>query len=492
MRPSTAERQSRLDEFISNPRRALWVLAAPMMAGMAVHTVYMLVDTAFIGRIGKDALAAVTFVGPLFFVLIALFNGLGVTITALVAQSVGRRDYAEADRVASSAITVSVALGLVFVVGGLLGGRLMLRGLGAKGAVLEHAWAYFQVITLTVPLFLTGSTLRSVLAGEGNATIPLYISVAATLVNLGLDALFIFGLNLGVRGAAMATACAQLFSIMVFAWVLVRRRRSLVKFRLSAMGYHRPLLVGLITIGLPTTAGQLIMALGMAANNRVLAHFGEATVAGYGAATRVDMFVSMPIFGLAGGAVAVIGMFAGAGRGDLVRSTALYTYRWVITLAVVVGTTAFLSSGHVIRIFIQDEAAVAVGKTYLAYMLFMYPMLAFGATSGKILQGLGYGVPSLIITAVRVLAIGVPIAYVAVFVFGASVEAVWASLLVGGLFSNLISAFWVRALLWSRDPTLRSKGRRASGTAGVVSLTDGLSHGEGGLPTVSTPGSASP
>ncbi len=460
-----SDRSSRLEEFIANPRRALWVLAGPMMAGMAVHTVYMVVDTAFIGSLGKQALAAVTFVGPLFFVLIAFFNGLSTAITALVAQAIGRGDHAEADRIASSAVTVSLGLGVFFSVAGVLGGRFMLQALGAEGEVLVHAWAYFEVISYTVPLFFTSAILRSVLAGEGDAKTPMYIMGVATVVNLSLDALFIFGLGLGVRGAALATTGAQVFSLTLFAWVLLVRKNSLVRFRLSALGYHRPLVTGLVAIGLPTAAGQIIMAMGMAANNRVLAQFGESTVAGYGAATRVDMLVAMPIFGLASAAVAVLGMFVGARRGDLVRSTALYVYRWVITLAVVVGTMAYLSSGVVIRLFIQDPEAVAVGRTYLAFMLAMYPLMAFGATSGRILQGLGYGVPSLIITLVRVLVVGVPIAYVAVFAFGAPVEAVWASLLVGGICSNVISAVWVRRLVWKRDPTVHVVSRD-SGSAG--------------------------
>jgi MATE family, multidrug efflux pump len=453
------DRSSRLEEFIANPRRALWVLAGPMMAGMAVHTVYMVVDTAFIGSLGKHALAAVTFVGPLFFVLIALFNGLSTAITALTAQAIGRRDHAEADRIASSAITVSLGLGVVFAAAGVLGGRVMLQALGAQGEVLTHAWAYFQVISYTVPLFFISAILRAVLAGEGDAKTPMYIMGAATVVNLSLDAVFIFGLGWGVRGAALATTGAQVFSLTLFAWVFLVRRNSLVRFRLSALGYHRPLVTGLVAIGLPTAAGQIIMAAGMAANNRVLATFGESTVAGYGAATRVDMLVAMPIFGLASAAVAVLGMFSGAGRGDLVRSTSLYVYRWVITLAVVVGAMAFLSSEYVIRIFIRDPEAVAVGRTYLTFMLAMYPLMAFGATSGRILQGLGYGVPSLIITLVRVLIVGVPMAYVAVFAYGAPVEAVWVSMLVGGICSNVISALWVRHLVWKRDPTVRVVAR---------------------------------
>ncbi|MFH2010091.1 MAG: MATE family efflux transporter [bacterium] len=449
-------RASRLNEFLAEPRRAVWVLAAPMMASMAVHTIYMVVDTAFIGSLGKEALAAVTFVGPLFFVLIALINGLATAITALVAQAFGRKDHAEADRVASSAVGVALLLGIVIGGIGLLLGPWLLRVLGAKGQTHAYAWDYFQVITVTVPLFFTSAVLRSVLTGEGDAKTPMVIFAASTVINLGFDALFIFGFGWGVWGAALATAVAQTFSLATFAYVLFVRRRSLVKFRASQLGIHRPLLRGLFTIGLPTAAGQFIMAVGMAAFNRVLAHFGESAVAGYGAASRVDMFVAMPIFGLASAAVAVLGMFAGAGRPDLIRSTSLYVYRWVLTLAVVVGAAAYLSSGYVIRIFIQEAEAVSIGSTYLGYMLLIYPMMAFGATSGRILQGLGYGVPSLIITLVRVLLVGVPVAYVGVFAYGAPIEWVWTAMIIGGVCSTILSFFWVRLLMWRRDPTERA------------------------------------
>jgi Na+-driven multidrug efflux pump len=123
-----------------------------------------------------------------------------------VAQAVGRQDFAAADRVASAALTVSVALGLLFLAAGVLAGRLMLRALGAQGEVLEHAWAYFQVISFTVPLFFVSASLRAVLAGEGDAKTPMYIFGAATVINLSLDAIFIFGLGWGVRGAALAVA----------------------------------------------------------------------------------------------------------------------------------------------------------------------------------------------------------------------------------------------------------------------------------------------
>lgn len=437
-----------------------------MMAGMSLHTVYLIVDFAFIGTISDDAVAAITLVGPLFFVMIALLNGMGTAFTALVAQALGRQDEREASRVASGSLGVSLLLGLLFTTAGALAGPAILKAAGASGVVLSLAWDYFRVIVYTVPLFFVSGALRAVLTGEGDTTTPMVIMGISTVTNLVLDWLFIMHLGWGTAGAAGATALANVVSLLLYFGRVFVQRRSVVTFRLRHGMPHAALWRGLWVIGLPTVAGQVIMAAGSGLNNRLLTEFGFTTVAGYGAASRVDMIVAMPIFGLAGAAVTLIGMFAGAGRADLLRQTALYTYRWAITLALVVGGSAYLASGLILRLFVDDPSAVAVGRTYLGFMLVMYPMMAFGMTTGRILQGLGYGLPSLVITTVRVLAIGVPIAYVAVYLFGAPVYAVWIALLIGGCGSTVISVIWIRRLVWRADPTLRV---RASSPASVTS-----------------------
>ncbi len=452
--------------FLAAPRKAVWTLAAPMMAGMLVHAAYVIVDTAFIGWIGEEALAGVTFVLPLLFVLFAVTNGVGTAVTALVAQAIGRQDHAEADRVASSAVMLSVTLGVGMAALGWASGPLLVRASGALGESRVAAGQYFQILTLAVPLFLLGGTLRAVLTGEGDAKTPMIIMAGATLINVGLDALLIVVLGLGVRGAALATVTAQIFSLLGFGYCLALRRRTMVRVRWSQLGFHRPLLKGLTVIGLPTAAGQLVMAAGLALNNRVISHFGQVAVAAYGAASKVDMTVAMPIMGLAGASVAVIGMFAGAGRPDLVRFVARYTFRWAITVAVVVGIAAFLASEPIMRIFIRRPEALAIGRTYLGFMVLAYPLMAFGMTSGRILQGLGYGLPSLVITSLRVLVVGVPVAYLAVYRFDAPIHAVWASMIIGGACANILAMIWIRKIVWKQDPTRRAQpaaGRSAAG-----------------------------
>lgn len=449
----------RLDRFLAAPRRAVWTMAAPMMAGMAVHTLYMIADTAFIGTLGTEALAAATFVGPVFFLMVALTMGLSTAVTALVAQAVGREDAAGADQVAGTAMSVGVVVGCGMALLGLGAGPTLLTHLGASGLNASYAWEYFQIICLAVPLFFISSVFRSTLTGEGDARTPMLVLAGTTVLNIVLDAFFILGLGLGLRGAALATGASVLASLTAFAYLILRRRTAYVRFRLANLAPSRPVLSRLVALAVPTAAGMAVMSVGGLLLNRLLAGFGEVAVAAYGAASKIDMIVALPILGLAGAAVSVVGMFAGAGRADLVRSTALYTYRWALLLASLIGVAAYFGSSAILSVFTADARAIAIGRTYLGFMICAYPMMAFGMTSGRLLQGTGHGFPSLVITGVRVLIVGVPLAYVAVLAFDAPIEAVWASVLTGGLCSTVLAAWWVRRLLWAADPTARATGR---------------------------------
>lgn len=454
------QRADRLEEFLANPRKGLWTMAVPMIAGMTVHTTYLVADTAFIGTLGTDALAAATFVAPLFFLTMALTMGLGTAVTALVAQAVGRGDASSADASAGTAITLGLGLGFVFSGVGLLAGRRMLQLLGAEGIVVDLGWEYFQVLAAFMPLFFVSSVLRSILTGEGDAKTPMIVLAVATFANIGLDALFILVLDFGLRGAAFATVASVMIAVTSFAVLLLRRERAFVQLRLSALMPSRAVLTPLLSLAIPIAASMIVMSMGTMLYNLLLADFGSVAVAAYGAASKIDMIVILPIFGLSGAAVTVVGMFAGAGRIDLVRSTALYTYRWAVTLAAVMGFGAFVSSDSILRIFTDDPTAIAVGTTYLGFMIFAYPMMAIGMTTGRLLQGLGHGFPALFITTLRVLLVGVPVAYLAVQVFDQSIEGVWIGILSGGCAATITSILMVRRLMWQADPTLKAVGAR--------------------------------
>lgn len=430
-----------------------------MIAGMTVHTTYLIADTAFIGTLGTDALAAATFVAPLFFLTMALTMGLGTAVTALVAQAVGRGDADAADAAAGTAISIGLGLGFGFGAVGLTAGPAMLRALGAEGAVVDLGWEYFQVLAAFMPLFFTSSVLQSILTGEGDAKTPMLVLLVATIANICFDALFILVLDFGLRGAAFATIVSVTISVTSFSVLLLRREKAFVRLRPKALVPTRAVVVPLAGLAIPIAASMIVMSVGTMLYNLLLSDFGSVAVAAYGAASKVDMIVVLPIFGLAGAAVTVVGMFAGAGRPDLVRSTALYTYRWAVTLAAIIGGGAFLASGTIVRIFTDDPAAIAIGTTYLGYMIFAYPMMAVGMTTGRLLQGLGHGFPALFLTTLRVLLVGVPTAYIAVRLFDQSIEGVWVGILSGGAAATVTAMLMVRQLVWRRDPTLKAAAR---------------------------------
>jgi putative MATE family efflux protein len=455
----TDPRNSRLDAFIQRPRRAVWVMALPMMGGMMFHSLYNVADTAFVGQLGPEALAALTFVFPLFFVIVALASGLGTGVTAGVAQAIGRRDHEDAGRVAANGLTLGIIGAVSMAVVGQAFGPRMLELLGASGDTVRLAWDYLQIVILGLPLFFVSGALRAVLNGEGDAKTPMMVMAGATALNLILDPIFIFTLDMGIRGAAVATIIAQGLTLLTFIYLLLVRRRSVVRIHLAQMPLAPTTVRFILVIALPMSLSQLLMAGGAALTNRLLAHFGQLTVAGYGAAFRVNMLVGMPIMGLAVGSISVIGMFAGAQRVDLVRSTTLYTFRWAVTIAFCLGVSAWLASHTLMHLFTDDPTAISVGETYLGFMVFAYPMMGIGMTSGRILQGLGYGVPALIISAVRMMLVGVPAAYVAVYAFDAPLEAVWASFIFGGFCSVVLAVLWVRSAVWMRDPSERAARR---------------------------------
>ncbi|MDJ0761913.1 MAG: MATE family efflux transporter [Myxococcota bacterium] len=436
--------KSRLDQFIKNPKRAVWSLALPMMAGFTVYALYAIVDAAFIGQLGPTALAAATFVDALFLIAIALGVGFATGVTATVAQAIGRRNSAHAEHIASNALGLGFLIGLGFAVFGLTLGPILIPLLGADAQTAVLAWHYFQILCIIMPFTFITMTMRAVLTGEGDAKTPMIIVTIATLLNAALDPVFIFTLNWGIRGAAIATCSAQAFSLIAYFYVVVIRKRSFIRFDLEKLRPNWPTIAPILAIGLPTTGGQLVMAVGTGFFNRLLAEFGQTAVAGYGAGTKVDLIVALPILGLAGAAVSVVGMFAGANRPDLVRSTALYTYRWVITIAVTVGLIAYCASPWIIGLFTEDGSALEIGITYLRYVVFAYPLMAFGMTSGRILQGLGHGMPALLITLVRVLLVGVLTAYLAVYLFEAPIEAVWMAIIAGGIVATVMAFIWIR------------------------------------------------
>lgn len=443
---------SRLESFLENPSKALWTLAIPIMFGMGIHTLYNLVDMIFIGRLGGDAITGVAFNMPVFFLMLGLTMGLGSGVTASVARFIGQKNKLNADNSAEHAIALAAVISIVFTTLGLVFGKDILIILGAEDKILDLAWEYLSVIVTGLPFMVFSGFFRSILAGEGDMKFPMLVAGLGTILNIILDPIFIFdlnnyggfGLGMGVKGAALATVISQLIVFIIFIYMLFVKEHAYITFNLKDFSPSKTILWDIIKVGLPASLSMIIMAIGQGVFNKILIHYSSQTVAAYQVAGRLDMLIFLPIFAIAGSMTTLVGMFYGAK--EIVALNRIIKYGIISSfLITLVSSTFVYFFAHTFSSwFTKDQEIIDVSVGFLRLLCLIYPLVAIAITSGRVMQGLGKGIPVLIITIVRVLGVSAPLALYFSFVLHKPVEWNWYAMMIAAGIAFLIALSWVR------------------------------------------------
>jgi putative MATE family efflux protein len=437
-----------MQAFLQKPERSLIRLSIPIMIGMGIHIVYSVADMIFVGRLGGDAIAAVTFSGSFLFFLFSL-SAVSVGAQSLIARRIGAGDRQGANHAATHALLLGVFLGVVFFFLGQPYAEDMLRIVGAREGALAMGTPYMKILFLGSPLLFFNAFSRAILTGEGDTKTPVIVLASATALNIVLDPIFIYGLGWGVPGAAWATLAAMFASFVAYFIFLFVRKASYVSFAPRFCTPSWEVLKNILNVGVPASLTMMIMSVGGMCFHRILSVYGSDAVAAYGLGGRVDMVIILPFIGVSTALLSLVGMYYGASRGDLIERIAAYAIKRTLLAAVLFGSLVFLFPAPLLRVFTNDPSVIAIGTTYLRFIVFAYPMIAFTMNSGRILQGLGLGLPSLVITSTRVLLVSVPLAYLFTRVLGMGVPGVWAAILLSGCVSTLISFVWLRTVLRS-------------------------------------------
>jgi len=306
------EKESRLQSFLANPSKALWTMALPIIAGMMVQTLFNVVDIMFIGWLGAEEVTAVAFVSPLFFIIIGLTVGLGAGVTASIAQFIGQKDKKNADNCAEHTILLGLVITLILSFLGIAFGEELLVLLGASGNILDISYTYLKVLLYGIGLAVFSLFFRAILAGEGETKIPMFIGLIGTLLNLVLDPIFIFVLEYGVKGAALATVISQAVMVVSYLFVIFVRKSTYITFNISDFKYSPSIINTIFKIGIPSSISMLIISFGQVVMNRILINYSVEAVAAYQIVSRIDMLLFMPILGIAISLTTIVGMFFGA------------------------------------------------------------------------------------------------------------------------------------------------------------------------------------
>ena len=444
--------ESRLSSFLQNPSRALWRLAIPIMFGMGIHTLYNVIDMIFIGRLGGDAIAGIAFNMPIFFLMLGLTMGLGSGVTASIARFIGDEDKASADNSAEHALAMAACIAVVFTIAGLYFGEDILIALGAEGKILVLAWEYLSMIVLGLPFMVFSGFFRSILAGEGDMKFPMMVAGLGTILNIILDPIFIFtledygnfGLGMGVKGAAMATVISQLIVFAIFIYMLFVKEHAYITFNLKDFLPSRSILWDIVKIGVPASLSMIIMALGQGVFNKILIHYSSQTVAAYQVAGRLDMLIFLPIFAIAGGMTTLVGMFYGARELNALNHIVRYGIMSAFIITLISSSFVYAFAETFSSWFTNDQEIIDGSVGFLRMLCFIYPLVAIAITSGRVMQGLGKGIPVLLITIVRVLGVSAPLGLYFSFVLEKPVEWNWYAMMIAAFISFTIAILWVR------------------------------------------------
>ena len=273
--------------------------------------------------------------------------------------------------------------------------------------------------------------------------LPMIVAGLGTVLNTILDPIFIFYMKLGVAGAAWATTMSQIVVFFVFIYMLFVKRHTYVRFRLKDFSFSSYIIYDIIKVGIPVSMSMVVMSVGQLVFNRLLVNFSTDAVAAYQIGGRLDMIVFLPIFGIASALTTIIGMFYGAKEFDKIKSISFYGIKSSLLITSISSVFLFIFAPSVVKIFTADLQIQNISIDYLRIMSLMFPFISVGLTIGRILQGLGRGMPSLIITIVRVIGLAGPLAYYFTFVLDKPVEWIWYSMFVSGILATTISVTWL-------------------------------------------------
>ena len=435
--------KNKLNEFINNPSLALWKLSIPMMLGMSVQAIYMLIDTAFIGKwVGGNALAGLGLIFPPMFIIMGITFGLGSGATTVIAQKIGGENKQQADNAAEHIIILGLILSIIFILIGFFFGDSLLQYQSDDKQVFSHASDYFYTMLIGTPFMILSIFFRSILSGEGDTLLPMKVLGLGTAINLILDPVFIYYMQ--IKGAAIATVISQAVVFSIFCYLMIFKKSNYISLNLKKFTYNIEIFNNILKLGLPASLSMVIMSIGLFFYNSILnmSEYSTGAIAAYSTAHRIEHLFFIPIISLSTSMVTLIGMFYGAKKNDLINYIFYYSIKAGIIISIIFGFIFYFLSHHMLSLFTNDILIINIGTDYFKIFSFAIPFVTITMISSRCMQGLGKAYPMFIITSFRVIIISCSIAYYFIIHLQKPIHYAWIAIFISCFLSSIISYIW--------------------------------------------------
>ena len=390
-------------------------MSLPMVLSMLVNSLYNIVDSYFVASISEEAMTALSLVYPIQNLINAITIGFGVGINATIAFYLGAQRKEQADRAASAGFFINAVQSLILMIICLLVMPGFLRLYSKDTGVIDYALRYSRIVFAFAVMISFSLSFEKIFQAVGRMKVSMVSLMAGCISNIILDPLLIFGVGpfpaMGIEGAALATGIGQTVSVAVYLIIYVVRPIP-VRITRKALSLEKDVLSRIYSVGIPATLNLAVPSLTISALNAVLAGFSDVYVLVLGVYYKLQTFLYLTANGIVQGIRPLVGYNYGAGEEQRVRKI----YRTALSLAAVImafGTViCVLFPNQLFGLFTENAATVQMGAEALRIISLGFLVSSVSIISGGVLEGLGLGVPSLIISLLRYLVLLVPAGFI--------------------------------------------------------------------------------
>ena len=430
----------------------LMSMSVPMIISMLIQSLYNIVDSIYVSRLGTQALTAVSLAFPLQNISTSVAIGMGVGITSAISIHLGAGSAEKANRSATIGVALAAIHCLVFVVFGLLATRPFLMLFTRDEQTLTWACQYTYIVVCVSFGCQLQLAMEKIFQAVGSMKVTMVLLAAGCIINIILDPILIFGLlgfpALGIIGAAVATVIGQIAAFLLYIVVYHRKRKTFpVKIHPQYLHFDKAIIRQIYSVGIPSTIMLVLPSVLVSILNSLLARFSDVYVAVLGVYFKLQTFIYMPASGIVQGMRPIIGYNYGAGEYDRVKKVIRYS---LLSAAVImaVGTVAALGfPAQIFAMFDAEEALLDAGISALRIISLGFVISTVGVICSGTFEALGRGKDSLIVSLLRQFVITIPLSFLLSGIMGA--DGVWLAFPISELCASVVA--WI---LFRRVPNL--------------------------------------
>lgn len=369
--------------------KSMLFFAFPILLGNIFQQLYNTADAFIVGRfLEKNAYAAVSSSGSLIFLLVGFFTGIAVGAGVVIARYYGAKDYDKLHTAIHTTLAFGLAAGIILTVLGMTLTPQLLRLMKTDPQVLPNSVAYFRMYFAGSIAIVLYNMCVGILQAVGDSRHPLYYLILSSLINIGLDLLFVGVFGLGVWSAATATTIAQFISLGLCLYRLCRYD-TVYRVQLHKIRFNFPMLRQIVHFGLPSGVQNSIIAFANVIVQSNINAFGADAMAGCGTYSKLEGFAFLPITCFTMALTTFVSQNLGAHQYDRVKRGVRFGILCSVTMAEVIGALIFLFSPALIALFQNDPPVIAIGVKQAHIEAFFYCFLAFSHCIAAIMRGAG-------------------------------------------------------------------------------------------------------